>query len=107
MTIRKCDRCHKEIETNNSNFLDGIAEAVNDAVSLLTGKRLIKLVDKHSGKELDLCPDCNSSLQSWLLYGQKVAKIVETIPPDEIRRNGILYVKADEVKQNDNETHEV
>ena len=104
MTIKKCDRCKQEIASNKINILIQLSGCINEVIDTLTGKPKIRLIDKNTGNELDLCPYCIDSLQKWMKYGQKIGEIRETIPPDEkIRGNDCTQVVIDEIEVNKND----
>lgn len=65
MNIKRCDRCGEEIRYNG-NWLDDLAETIQKAFNGLTGKPTLRLTDANSGKELDLCEDCQKSLRAWM-----------------------------------------
>ena len=94
MKIRKCDRCgnlfQERIETVKSvyDIMAKLAEGINDAVDLITGKGQKYKMTRMNGEEIDLCPDCQKSLKKWMKHGQAIKEIKETIPPDEIVHNG-------------------
>ena len=91
MKIRKCDRCGnltpERIETVKSVYdvMAKLAEGINDAVDLITGKGQKYKMARMNGEEIDLCPDCQKSLKKWMKHGQAIKKVKETIPPDEIK----------------------
>ena len=94
MKIRKCDRCGnltpERIETVKSvyDIMAKLAEGINDAVDLITGKGQKYKMTRMNGEEIDLCPDCQKSLKKWMKHGQAIKEIKENISPDEIVHNG-------------------
>ena len=72
MKMRKCDRCGnlnpERIETVKSVYdvMAKLAEGINDAVYLLTGKDQKYKMTRMNGEEIDLCPDCQKSLKAWM-----------------------------------------
>ncbi len=97
MKIIKCDRCGnltpERIETITSlnQAACRLTEVIQDAVNALTGKSEKYKLAKINGEEIDLCPNCQKSLKNWMKYGQAIKKVIETIPPDEIKHNGKTY----------------
>lgn len=68
MTIKKCDRCGAIIEDpeKNINVFDAIAEAIKNAVYQSITYGVNKYVDGEFSQRLDLCEDCQKSLNEWL-----------------------------------------
>ena len=103
MKVRKCDRCGKIIEPevkkarSISEMLGDITKTITDAVCVLTG---VTIYSVYADKEpADLCKECMKSFNNWMKYGQAIKEIKETIPPDEIVRNGKTYkLKTEEEK---------
>lgn len=109
MKILKCDRCghlmpeRKETVVSLGDMFTALGEVINDAVNLLTGKAQRYEIAKRDGEKIDLCPDCQKSLNNWMKYGKTLKKIKETIPPDEIIHNGQIYELKKEEKPAVNE----
>lgn len=87
MNIKRCDRCGEEIRYNG-NWLDALAETIQKAVNGLTGKPDLRLTDVNSGKELDLCEDCQKSLRTWM--SEKHPEKHQEKNPPKIRKAYII-----------------
>lgn len=69
MNITKCDRCGAIIEDKNkkyNNVFDAISEAIKNAVFQQITYGICKYVDGENPQRLDLCQDCQTSLNKWL-----------------------------------------
>ena len=89
MNIKRCDRCDKEIKCNG-NWLYSLAETIQKAVNGLTGKPTLRLTDANSGKELDLCEDCQKSLRIWMKEGHPEKHPEEKIKTPKVRKAYII-----------------
>lgn len=68
MIITKCDRCGAIIEDpkKNKNIFNALIEAIQNEVYQQITYGVSKYVDGGFSRRLDLCKDCQKSLNEWL-----------------------------------------
>lgn len=69
MIITKCDRCGAIIDNktkSHNNIFEAITEAIKNATFQQITYGVCKYVDGNNSERLDLCQDCQTSLNKWL-----------------------------------------
>ena len=71
MIINKCDRCGAIIEDpeKNENVFGAIIKDIKNAVYQQITYGVSKYVNDEYPQRLDLCEDCQKSLNEWLKQG--------------------------------------
>lgn len=96
MIKKFCDRCGKEIREPETlrECLSTVAQALQEAIELVTGEPRYRITDLNAEERLELCRDCHDSLKEWMKAGDKAGNNRGTTGEQEENNRGKIVVAA-------------